>query len=120
MLYILGFSLIICLPVYAAIVLVSPKLMALINDPVEITVALKSFSNKIQEAIGNELFNSESIRSSTRNFANRVPRLLSGTANLSVICSSCFLCFTTCLYMEKILKLFLKILYRSEVKTLPC
>ncbi len=81
-LYILGFTLIIGLPVYTAIVLISPKLMALINNPVEITVALRSFSNRIQDAIGIELFNSESIRSSTRNIANRVPRFLSGTANL--------------------------------------
>lgn len=82
MLYIFGFIIIIGLPVYMAIVLVSPKLMALINNPVEITVAIRSFSNRIQDALGIELFNSESIRSTTRNVANRVPRLLSGTANL--------------------------------------
>ncbi len=81
-LYILGFTLIIGLPVYTAIMLISPKLMALINNPVEITVALRSFSNRIQDAIGIELFNSESIRSTTRNIANRVPQFLSGTANL--------------------------------------
>src|SRR5437868_15367147 len=47
LLYIIGYSILICLPVYMAVVLISPKLISLFNDPVEIMVAVKSFSARI-------------------------------------------------------------------------
>ncbi len=80
-LYILGFIIIICLPVYIAAVLVTPKLVALFNNPVQLTIALKSFSNKIQDATGIELFNSGSLKNATKSLANNIPLLLTGTAN---------------------------------------
>ena len=80
-LYILGFIIIICLPVYIAAVLVTPKLVALFNNPVQLTIALKSFSDKILGATGLELFNSDSLKSVTQKFANNIPMLLTGTAN---------------------------------------
>lgn len=80
-LYILGFIIIICLPVYIAAVLVTPKLVALFNNPVQLTIALQSFSDKILDATGVELFNSDSLKSVTQKFANNIPMLLTGTAN---------------------------------------
>ena len=47
LLYILGFTVIICLPVYIAVVLVTPKLVALFNNPVQLMIAVKSFSQRI-------------------------------------------------------------------------
>ena len=82
LLYIIGYAIIIGLPIYLAIVLISPKLISLFNNPVEITVAVKSFSNKIQDATGLELFSSENVRNTTRNIANRFPGFLTGTANI--------------------------------------
>lgn len=81
-LYILFYFIIIGLPIYFAFVLVSPKLIALFNDPVEITVALKTFSGKIQQATGFELFSSENVKAFTHKMANSVPLVLSITANL--------------------------------------
>ena len=81
LLYILGFTVIICLPVYIAAVLVTPKLVALFNNPVQLMIALKSFSQKIQEATGVELYNGNSLKSATRKLANNIPMLLTGTAN---------------------------------------
>src|SRR4051794_35272989 len=52
LLYILGFAVIICLPVYIAGVLVTPKLVALFNNPVQLMIAVKSFSQRIFEATG--------------------------------------------------------------------
>jgi len=82
LLYIIGYTVIIGLPVYLAIVLISPKLTSLFNNPVEIMVAVKSFSSKIQDATGMELFSSENVKNTTRNMANRFPGFLTGTANI--------------------------------------
>ncbi|MEP7230538.1 MAG: AI-2E family transporter [Ginsengibacter sp.] len=81
LLYILGFTIIICLPVYIAAVLVTPKLVALFNNPVQLIIAVKSFSQKIQEATGIELYNGNSLKSATQKFASNIPMLLTGTAN---------------------------------------
>jgi len=81
-LHIIFYFIIICLPVYFSFVLVTPKLIALFNDPVEITVALKSFSDKIHQATGFEPFSAENVKSVTRKMANSVPNILRGTATL--------------------------------------
>ncbi|MEO8112116.1 MAG: AI-2E family transporter [Ginsengibacter sp.] len=81
LLYILAFIIIICLPVYIAAILVTPKLVALFNNPVQLTIAVQSFSDKIQQATGVELFNSNSLKDVTKKLANNIPMLLTGTAN---------------------------------------
>jgi predicted PurR-regulated permease PerM len=81
LLYILSYTIIICLPVYLAVVLVTPKLIALFNNPVQLLIAVKGFSQKIQDATGMELFNSNTIKNATQKLANNLPSLLTGTAN---------------------------------------
>ena len=81
LLYILGYTIIICLPVYLAVVLIMPKLVALFNDPVQLMVAVKTFSQKIQEATGIEIYNGNSLQNATRKIAGNLPMLLTGTAN---------------------------------------
>lgn len=81
LLFILSFIIIICLPVYIAAILVTPKLVELFNNPVQLTIALQSFSDKVQDATGVELFNSNSLKEATRRLANNIPMLLTGTAN---------------------------------------
>ena len=82
MLYIIFYTIIIGLPVYFAFVLVSPKLIALFNNPVEIMVAVKTFSHKIQETTGFEPFTSENVKAAAQKMANSVPQILSITVNL--------------------------------------
>ncbi len=81
LLYIFGYTIIICLPVYLAVVLITPKLIALFNDPVQLMIAVKSLSQKILEATGIELYNGNSFRNATQKLANNIPMLLTGTAN---------------------------------------
>ena len=81
LLYILGYTIIICLPVYFAVVMLVPKMEALFNDPVQLMVAAKSFSQKIDEATGIQLINSNNLQNATKNLANKIPLLLTGTAN---------------------------------------
>ena len=80
--YILYYTIIIGIPIYFAFVLISPKLIALFNNPVEITVAIKTFSNKIQDATGFEPFSADNVKAITQKMANSVPAVLSITANL--------------------------------------
>lgn len=96
LLYILGYTVIIGLPIYLAIVLISPKLISLFNNPVEIMVAVKSFSARIEDATNMELFSSETVKNTTRNIANRFPGFLTGTAN---IISNLLIAFFVLYYM---------------------
>ncbi|CAN5286584.1 AI-2E family transporter [soil metagenome] len=79
-LFIIGYIIIICLPVYIAAVLVTPKLVSLFNNPVQITIAVQSFSEKIEDATGIEILNSNSIKNASRKLASNIPSLLTGTA----------------------------------------
>ncbi len=81
LLYILGYTIIICLPVYLAVVMLLPKLIALFNNPVPLIVAVKGFSEKIQAATGIELYNGDNLQLAMKNLAGRVPMLLTSTAN---------------------------------------
>lgn len=81
LLFIIGYTVLICLPVYMAVVMVTPKLVALFNNPVQLLVAVKSFSQEIQDATGMELFNSNTLKSATQKLAGNLPLLLTGTAN---------------------------------------
>lgn len=81
LLYILVYTIIICLPVYLAVVLVIPKLVAIFNDPVQFMIAVKTFSQKIQDATGIELYNGNSLKNATQRIANNLPTFLTGTAN---------------------------------------
>lgn len=81
LLYILGYIVIICLPVYLAVVILVPKVVAVFNNPVQLMVAVKIFSAKVQGATGIELINGQSLQTVTRNIASKVPLFLTGTAN---------------------------------------
>ena len=81
LLYILAYAIIICLPVYLAVVLITPKLIALFNNPVQLLIAVKSFSQSIQDATGMEVFNASTFKNATQKLAANLPLLLTGTAN---------------------------------------
>ena len=81
LLYILAYTIIICLPVYLAVVMLLPKLIAVFNNPVPLVVAVKSFSEKIQAATGIELYNGDNLQLAMKNVAGRLPMFLSSTAN---------------------------------------
>ncbi|MGN6266314.1 MAG: AI-2E family transporter [Ginsengibacter sp.] len=81
LLYIFAYLIIICLPVYFAVVILVPKVVDLFNNPVQLMVAAKTFAAKIQSATGIELINGDNLQTVTKNLASRVPMLLTGTAN---------------------------------------
>lgn len=81
LLYIFGFTILICLPVYLAVVMLLPKLIALFNNPVPLIVTVKSFSQKIQDTVGIEIISGDNLQAATKNLAVKLPSLLTGTAN---------------------------------------
>lgn len=81
LLYVLGYTVIIVLPVYIAVVLITPKIVALFSDPVQMLVALQTFANKVKEAIGITLYDAETVKETLQKLANNIPALLTGTAN---------------------------------------
>jgi predicted PurR-regulated permease PerM len=81
LLYIFAYVIIICLPVYFAVVIIVPKIIALFNNPVPLIVAVKTFSAKIQSTTGIEIINGNNLQEITKNLASKVPMFLTGTAN---------------------------------------
>jgi predicted PurR-regulated permease PerM len=102
-LYIVGYSILICLPIYMAVVLITPKLVSLFNNPVEIMVAVKSLSGRIEHATGVELLSTENVKNTTRNIANKFPVVLSSTANVvSNLLIMFFILYYMLIYAKKI------------------
>lgn len=81
LLYILGYLIIICLPVYLAVVIIVPKIVALFDNPVPLIIAVKTFTAKIRDATGIEIMNSDNLQTVTKNIATKLPMFLTGTAN---------------------------------------
>ena len=82
LLFILAYTVIIVLPVYLAVILLLPKLVDIFNNPVELMVAVKTFAQKIEEAIGINVYDGENIKNTLQKVAGRLPSFLTGTANL--------------------------------------
>lgn len=81
LLFILSFVILICLPVYFAVVLLVPKLVDFFNNPVQLMVAVQSFSEKIEKATNIRLYKPETLQNTMQQLANNIPGLLSGTVN---------------------------------------
>jgi predicted PurR-regulated permease PerM len=81
LLFILAYFIIICLPVYLAVVLVIPKIVDVFNNPVQMMLAVTTFSHKVKAATGIELYNAQSLQDASKKIAENLPIFLTGTAN---------------------------------------
>ncbi|MCO6496536.1 MAG: AI-2E family transporter [Chitinophagaceae bacterium] len=81
LLFIIGYTVIICLPVYLAAMLLTPKLVDLFNNPVPIMVAIESISQKVHDAVGFKILDPENAKIAMQKIAANIPALLTGTAN---------------------------------------
>lgn len=82
LLYIFAFFIMICLPVYYAVLLVSPKISDMFSNPVELITAARAFSDKLAGYIGMHILSDQSVDALKRWLANIFPKFLTGTANL--------------------------------------
>jgi predicted PurR-regulated permease PerM len=79
-LLIVGFILIIALPVYLSVSLISPKLNDIVSSQEKIVQTVESAAQTISTKIGTEVLSSENINVAAKNISAFVPSLLSGTA----------------------------------------
>lgn len=82
LLFILGYLVIISIPVYLAVKMISPKINDLIHNQDKIIASLKIFSAKMESYLGIELLSDENTRALTTKVSALVPKLLNSTASV--------------------------------------
>jgi predicted PurR-regulated permease PerM len=82
LLFILGSLVIIAIPVYFSILMVSPKINSLLNNQQEVIQGVKIFTDKIESSTGIRLFSDKNTASVSEKISAFIPGLLNSTANL--------------------------------------
>jgi predicted PurR-regulated permease PerM len=78
-LFIVVSLIIILLPVYFAVNLVSPKIQVIMNDPNKILNNLRIFSEKIEDYIGIKILTEENAKSISSRISSMIPKFLNST-----------------------------------------
>lgn len=81
-LFMLSYIIIIAIPIYFAVTLISPKITALFNNQEQIMENLKAFSDKLQTATGIQLMSEETTQNLSRKIAAFIPSLINSTTNI--------------------------------------
>ena len=79
LLFILGYLLIIALPVYFSITLASPKIRALAENQEQIIKSIESVSKKVAEKTGISIFTSENAKTIAQKVSALIPLILNST-----------------------------------------
>jgi predicted PurR-regulated permease PerM len=82
LLFILGTLIIFSIPVYFAVIMVSPKINSLLHNQQEVMQGLQIFSDKMEEIFGMPILTDENTKSVAAKISSVIPRLLNSTANL--------------------------------------
>ena len=82
LLFILGSLIIISIPFYMAVKMISPKINDLINNQDKLITGLKVFSTKFEEYSGVQLLSDENTKSLTQKISSFIPTLLNSTASV--------------------------------------
>lgn len=83
-LYIFYYLFLLGIPVFMAVVLVSPKVNAALEDPTAIVTGLKKAVNEIQTKMGVNFITERSLDESLGKLTAFIPKLINSTANLVV------------------------------------
>ena len=81
-LFILCSIIVIAIPVYISILMVSPKIDSLLDNQQEVMKGLQVFSAKIEKSIGIKLLTDENTKSLTNTISSFIPSFLNSTANI--------------------------------------
>lgn len=82
LLFILASLLLIAIPIYFSIELLSARLGAMLSNPGELLVKAKIIGNKTEELTGMKLITDENIRTLQNQAGNIIPRLLNSSATI--------------------------------------
>ena len=81
-LYIIYYLLLLGLPVFLAITLLSPKINAFLSDPTATMASIKQAIIQVQQKVGINFVSEKSLSGSMDKFITILPSLLNSTANL--------------------------------------
>ena len=81
-LFILGSLVLIAIPVYFSVLMVSPKVGSLISNQQEVIQGLQVFSDKIEKSTGIRLLTDENTQSLTNSISSFIPSFLNSTATI--------------------------------------
>ncbi|HXO75431.1 MAG TPA: AI-2E family transporter [Puia sp.] len=81
-LFVVGFLIVVGLPIYLAVRLTSSKINSLFADQQEVMQVLRSFSQQIKSWTGDELLTDENIQKLQKGIAGFIPTLLNSTASM--------------------------------------
>ena len=81
-LFILCSIIVIAIPVYISILMVSPKIDSLLDNQQEVMKGLQVFSAKIEKSTGIKLLTDENTKSLTNTISSFIPSFLNSTANI--------------------------------------
>ena len=84
LLFMLGSIVIIAIPVYFSIVMVSPKINSLLNNQQEVIQGLQIFIDKMEAFFGIKLFTDENNKSIAVKISAAIPGFLNSSANLVI------------------------------------
>ncbi len=82
LLFIIASLVVIAIPVYFSIRLISPKINSLINNQQEVIKGLEIFSRKIEAYTGQELFSAANAAAIAKKISAYIPSFLNSTANI--------------------------------------
>lgn len=80
--FILFYLVIIALPVYLSVTLVSPKIASVMENQEKIVSTVQTISQKITDKTGIKLLSPDNLKTLTQKVSALVPKLLSGTATM--------------------------------------
>lgn len=82
LLFILGCIVIISIPVYFSVRLISPQINSLLNNQQEVIKGIEIFSKKVEAYTGMELFTNTNAEQITKKISGYIPSFLNSTANI--------------------------------------
>ena len=82
LLFIISSIIVITIPIYFSVLLISPKVNDLINNQHELVIGLEIFSKKIEAFTGQQFFTATSAELISKKIATYIPTLLNSTANV--------------------------------------
>ena len=81
LLFIVFYLVIISLPIYLSVNLISPKINAIVNNQNAIVAKVQTMAESISAKTGIKILSQENIKTATQKISGMVPMLLSGTAS---------------------------------------
>lgn len=82
LLFMICFLILVSIPIYITVELVSPKINQIINNQDHIVESLRNFSVQVQKLTGLQLLSEDNVTSITQQLTALIPKLLNSTANL--------------------------------------